>query len=142
MIRRKNGRRPAGLYNNRWTARALDAPFLNILKLSAQDLGGGAAEVARRLAGAYRQRGHRCMMAVGEKRGNDADVFELPDSGEGPWSRTLFGLRDTLSPLLGRVRGAGRVHDMPHVLGRPRRPDLSFLFGCRQNSFHQLRSHH
>ncbi len=99
----------------------MDAPFLNILKLSAQDLGGGAAEVARRLAGAYRQRGHRCMMAVGKKRGNDADVFELPDSGEGLWSRTLFGLRDSLSPLLGRVRGAGRVHDMLHVLGRPRR---------------------
>ena len=94
---------------------------LTLLKLSAQDLGGGASEVARRLAGAYRQRGHRCMMAVGEKRGNDADVFELPDSGEGPWSRTLFGLRNTLSPLLGRVRGAGRVHDMLHVLGRPQR---------------------
>ena len=90
---------------------------LTLLKLSAQDLGGGAPEVARRLAGAYRQRGHRCIVAVGEKRGNDTDVFELPDCGEGPWSQTLFGIRDAVSPLLGRLRGAGRVHDMLHVLG-------------------------
>jgi glycosyltransferase involved in cell wall biosynthesis len=95
---------------------------LRILTLSSRDEGGGAANVARALAGAYARRGHRSMTMVGTKRGTDADVVELPDHADGfGWPRLALGARDVVRPLLGRVRGAGKLHELMHVLGRPRR---------------------
>lgn len=95
---------------------------MRILTLSSQDEGGGAANVARALARAYARLDHRSMMMVGTKRGDDPEVVELPDRGDGfGWSRLVLGARDAVRPLLGRVRGAGRVHELLHALGRPRR---------------------
>jgi len=88
----------------------------SILTLSARDQGGGAADVGFRLARSYRDRGYRAPILAGDKRGNDPHVTILPDSGG-----QVLGLRDAVRPLLGRVRGAGRLHEFLHGLGRPPR---------------------
>ncbi len=93
---------------------------MKILQLGARDGGGGAAEVGRRLAESFRMRGHDRAMVAGAKQGGDAAVIVIPDRGGGPGSAAL-ALRDAVAPLLGRVRGAGRMHDFLHCLGHPRR---------------------
>ena len=93
---------------------------MRILQLSAQDGGGGAAEVARRLAESFKNRNHDCAMVVGAKRRGDCPAIVIPDRGGGPGAGAL-ALRDAVSPFLGQVRGAGRLHDFLHCLGRPGR---------------------
>lgn len=97
-------------------------PRLTILTVGAGDRGGGAAEVGHALTRAYAVRGYRSLSLVGHRRGSDADTMELPDGGKGPgWAHTMLAARDSLVPLLGRMRGAGRLHELLHVVGRPRR---------------------
>lgn len=97
-------------------------PPMRILKISAQDEGGGAAGVARDLARMFRARGHACVTAVGARRGRDDHVLEIPDKGAGMgWACAALGTRDAISPWLGKVRGAGRIHDLLHCFGRPQR---------------------
>jgi len=50
---------------------------MRILQVSTADSGGGAEGSARNLFRAYRERGHISWLAVGEKRSEDPDVFEL-----------------------------------------------------------------
>ncbi len=93
---------------------------MNILTLCAQDQGGGAASVARKLTETYMVLGHHAAMAVGTKKGHDSGVFEIPDR-EGGIAGLALLLRDSARPLLGRVRGAGKLHEFLHCLGRPQR---------------------
>ncbi len=96
------------------------AHAMNILVLSGHDRGGGANEVAWGMVTAYRTAGHRCALAVGRKLGDDPETYALPDRGSG-LGGTVLAARDAVAPVLGRVRGAGRLHDALHCLGRPRR---------------------
>ena len=50
---------------------------LSILQLSAADEGGGAEDVAARLAAAYARSGHRSVLAVGRRRSGDGAVAPL-----------------------------------------------------------------
>jgi glycosyltransferase involved in cell wall biosynthesis len=50
---------------------------LNILQLSTCDVLGGAEKVAWDLFQAYRERGHTSWLAVGRKRLDDPDVYEI-----------------------------------------------------------------
>ena len=51
---------------------------MKILQVSTADSGGGAEGSAQNLFRAYRECGHTSWLAVGEKRSEDPDVFELP----------------------------------------------------------------
>ncbi len=102
------------------TKKHMPEETLNILTLSGQDRGGGANEIARSLAEIYRARGHQSVMVVGEKRRTDPSVIELPDR-TGGLAGIALALRDTIRPALGTIRGAGRLHEFFHCLGRPRR---------------------
>ena len=71
---------------------------LGILQLNTTDVGGGAEQVARMLAGAYRDAGHRSVLAVGRKRSIDDWVVELPNAAfeSTPWSRAWRRRSDDL----------------------------------------------
>jgi glycosyltransferase involved in cell wall biosynthesis len=50
---------------------------MNILHVNTLDAAGGAERVASQLADQFRQRGHSCWLAVGEKRNFDRNVLSL-----------------------------------------------------------------
>ncbi len=51
---------------------------MNILQVNTADRGGGAEGSARALFEAYRARGHRSWLAVGQRLSDDPDVLEIP----------------------------------------------------------------
>jgi glycosyltransferase involved in cell wall biosynthesis len=66
---------------------------INILQVSMLGNVGGAAKVAWDLAQAYRERGHRSMLAIGYPAIDEKseDVFEIPNDRLRPaWSRLLY----------------------------------------------------
>ena len=71
---------------------------LSILQLSAADEGGGAEDVAARLAAAYARSGHRSVLAVGRRRSGDGAVVEVPNAGASrtAWSRHWRARADEL----------------------------------------------
>jgi glycosyltransferase involved in cell wall biosynthesis len=83
---------------------------LSILQVSPLDLGGGAQHIAWNLCQAYRQLGIDSWMAVGKKRGQDPQVFEIakvPTAGW--WAGACDGLANSLTPLAGKMRGILRL---------------------------------
>ena len=52
---------------------------MRILQVSSRDVGGGAERVAWNLFRGYREQGHSSTLAVGLKRGDDPDVFQIPN---------------------------------------------------------------
>jgi len=96
--------------------------FLNILQVSTSDILGGAEKVARDLFQAYRERGVHSWLAVGCKRSDDSDVFVIPnDEKRGCWARIWVSAGNVLSPLVGKIRGAGRLRSCIHLIGQPHR---------------------
>ncbi|NOX63181.1 MAG: glycosyltransferase [Chloroflexi bacterium] len=88
---------------------------LNILQISTYDHAGGAEGVAYSLFEAYRQRGHRSYLAVGWKRGQDPDVFQMKPRANGRW-------RDWWLRPEWRTEGSGaRARARLAALGDPRR---------------------
>lgn len=62
------------------------------------------------------------MMMVGTRGADDVQTVELPDRHERfGWAQIALQARDSVRPLLGRVRGVGRLHELLHAVGRPRR---------------------
>lgn len=61
-------------------------------------------------------------MAVGYKRTNDPNVLAIPnDECRTRWARAWLAAGNRLSPLVGKVRGAGRLQNLVRWLGQPRR---------------------
>jgi hypothetical protein len=99
---------------------------LRILQVNTFDVGGGAATVAWSLFTAYRERGHRSRLAVGQKRSNDPDVLEVPHPAlHGRWSAFWREQHQRLQQQRGQSRrplSVGRVaRGLAHVLGEPER---------------------
>lgn len=95
---------------------------LRILQVSTCDIAGGAEKVAWSLFQAYRQRGYASWLAVGYKRSEDPDVFEIPRLRQSvPWARPCWILHGRLAPLENRVRGIWRLRYWLRTLagGRP-----------------------
>jgi len=83
---------------------------LSILQVSPLDLGGGAAQIAWNLCQAYRQLGMDSWMAVGKKRSQDPQVFEIAKvQAVGWWAKVCDGLANSLTPLAEKVRGILRL---------------------------------
>jgi glycosyltransferase involved in cell wall biosynthesis len=93
-----------------------------ILQVSTTGAGGGAEKVARTLFQAYRARGLHAWLAVGYRHSDDPNVLRIPNDDLGSrWARGWNALGDLLCPLVGRVRGAGRLRNWLHWIGQPRR---------------------
>ena len=81
---------------------------MRILQLSTYDYAGGAEKIAWTLFDRYRQLGHVSKMAVGTKRTNDPDIFEIPKTKTiYPWTRLCWAAYSRLVPVKGKLPGAG-----------------------------------
>jgi glycosyltransferase involved in cell wall biosynthesis len=97
---------------------------LRILQVGTFDVGGGAEKVAWDLFRSYRAQGHSSWLAVGNKRGDDPAVVQIPKRN-GSWSRVWLDLEKRLEPfdennrrLISRTRTALRMLAQPrHELG-------------------------
>jgi glycosyltransferase involved in cell wall biosynthesis len=110
------GKQSLSLLNQKWVANRLKKK-LSILQVSPLDLGGGAAQIAWNLFQAYRQLGIDSWMAVGKKRSQDPQVFEIAKAPTaGWWASVCDGLASSLTPLAGKVRGILRLQAFLHRL--------------------------
>jgi glycosyltransferase involved in cell wall biosynthesis len=108
---------------------------MNILQVSASDVSGGAERSAKNLAEAYRARGHGSWLAVGHKRTDDPNVFEIPnDAFRNAATRGLREFRERHEPSIRRVKGLGRVANIAQVLTEPSRA-LSVALGHEDFDF-------
>ena len=71
---------------------------LCILQVGTCDIGGGAEKVAWDLFRSYRARGHSSWVAVGNKRGDDRAVVQIPKRN-GSWRRVWLNLEKRLEPF-------------------------------------------
>jgi len=95
---------------------------MRILQISTADIAGGAEKVAWSLFQAYRQREFLSWLAVGRKRSDDPGVLQIPnDACRGRWARIWLDIGNVLSPLIGKVRGVGRLRSRLYWIGQPRR---------------------
>lgn len=95
---------------------------MRILQVSTVDIAGGAEKVAWNLFQAYQQRGLPSWLAVGRKRNHNPNILEIPnDEYRSRWARTWMSIGNMLSPLVSKVRGAGRVRKWLHWIGEPNR---------------------
>lgn len=95
---------------------------MRILSVSTSDTGGGAQRVALDLHHQFRARGHSAWLAVGSREGKDPHTVLLDDGRFlNPWARLWQRSSNLLSPLVGRVKGAGKARIWVQNLGRPGR---------------------
>lgn len=95
---------------------------LRILQISTADVSGGAEKVAWNLFDAFRARGFSSWIAVGHKHYDDPHVLLVPnDDSRGLWARTWFVIGNLLFPLIGKIRGIGRLRHWLHLIGQPHR---------------------
>ena len=96
---------------------------LRILQVSTVDRRGGAEKVAWDLFTAYRDRGYRSWLAVGEKLGNDPDVLLIPNLElRGSWIRFWWKVfPNSQSPTGWRRRSAKSLRDLGMSLAEPGR---------------------
>lgn len=95
---------------------------LRILQVSTFDIGGGAEKIAWNLHHAYSGHGLHAWMAVRQKFSNDPNILLVPnDDCRSQWARIWFAIGNVLSPLVGKVRGLGRLRSWLHWIGQPQR---------------------
>jgi len=93
---------------------------MNILQVNTADDRGGAEKISWHLHRAYRERGHRSWLVVRRKFSNDPDVLVMPnDRYRSAAARFWIRTGDRLTPLVGRVRGAGRLRELIQRVGEP-----------------------
>ena len=92
--------------------------MLSILQVSTSDRLGGAERVAADLFSAYRIRGHRSWLAVGNRVTDDPDVFLVPNDQYRKWgARLAVALGNHLKRVAGRIRGAARLREVIQAAG-------------------------
>src|SRR5512139_1525180 len=95
---------------------------LSVLQVNSADIAGGAAGVAWNLFVSYRGRGHASRLVVGSKRSADPDVVPIRgDMADNGWVRTCHAGSRLLEPLVGRVRGVGRIQGLLDGIAQPLR---------------------
>ena len=95
---------------------------LRILQVNMEDAPGGAAQVAWSLHLAYLERGLQAWMEVGKKIRDDPKIYPLPnDDCRNQSARIWFAIGNGFSPLVGKVRGFGRLRRWLQMVGQPQR---------------------
>ncbi len=95
---------------------------LHILQVNTLGDGGGAAKIAQSLHQAYLAQGIKAWLAVGWGAEHMPGVLTICDKPEhDPWARLWFASARTLSPLVGKMRGAGWLRNQLRLLGQPKR---------------------
>jgi glycosyltransferase involved in cell wall biosynthesis len=95
---------------------------LHILQLSTTDIAGGAEKVAYELFQAYARRGHLSTLAVGQRRGKDKTVFEIPnDDYRNRYARAWLGPLKAIAPYQKKIRGVVRLQKLLLSIGQPGR---------------------
>ena len=99
------------------------AGCMHIVQINSHDTGGGAERIALTLHREYSRRAHRSSLLVGSASTSGDAVFQLDhDAMRGRWAKTWRAAAESLAPLDGRIRGAGRLRrTLPLVVGQPRR---------------------
>ena len=95
---------------------------MRILQVSTYDIGGGAERVAYNLFHGYRDRGLDSWLVVGQKRGNDPDVFVIPGDTlryGGIWSGFWHSIDERLRPYHYQIRGTSRLSQTAQALAEP-----------------------
>jgi glycosyltransferase involved in cell wall biosynthesis len=94
----------------------------SILQVNWAERAGGAEHISLELHRAYRALGYRSALAVGNRRGDEADVrlIDAPEAA-GAWESAWLALARALSPGVGRIRGAGRAQLLARLLAVPER---------------------
>lgn len=98
----------------------MDKP-LRILQVSTADGGGGAEKVAYNLHRSYRARGYPAWLVVGYKRTDDPEVLLIPNHLGSAWQRSWFAVGDLFAPLVGKIKGAGRLRQLCYSVGQPKK---------------------
>ena len=113
---------------------------MNILQVNTADDHGGAEKISRQLHRAYRARGHRSWLVVRRKFSDDPDVIVMPNDHYRT-AAANFWIRagDRLNPLVGKVRGAGRVRELIQRVGEPAR--LRDVLAGREDFAYPATSH-
>ena len=94
--------------------------ILRIMQVSTYDLIGGAEKVAWNLFQTYRARGHDSWLAVGQKLGNDPEVWLIAQQERhGAWFRLWRNLYSRLQPPERQVRRISWLSRVAHVLADP-----------------------
>jgi glycosyltransferase involved in cell wall biosynthesis len=119
-----------------WNIGMFEERGLDVLQVSASDTRGGAQVVAWNLFNTYRQMGHRSRLAVGFKYSCDPDVIEFSDYSAAPLvGAALTACENALTPMLGRVRGAGRLRTFCSDLKRGIHTPFERFFGREDFNF-------
>lgn len=94
---------------------------MKILQINTHDIYGGAAKIAFDLLKGYQAAGHDSWMLVGEKLSREAKILKFPSLPQEnkPINRIIWGLREFLYPLQGRVRGVFRLRRILFDLAGP-----------------------
>ena len=95
---------------------------MRILQVSSRDIGGGAERVAWNLFRGYRERGHESRLAVGAKRADDPDVFEIPNEDlryARFWATQWHQFAEKLRPLHGKIPGMWRISRTADKIAEP-----------------------
>ena len=99
----------------------MDSTRLNILSVSTRDRLGGAERIATDLDQAYRDRGHRSLLAVGQKRTDNPNVVVIPNhEADSRWARFWWWVHHGLQPIYGRFPGSRTACRLAHRLAQPR----------------------
>ena len=113
---------------------------MNILQVNTADDRGGAEKISQELHRAYRQRGHRSTLVVRTKFRDDPDVLVVPnDDYRTAAARFWIRAGERLTPLVGKVRGAGRLRELVQRLGEPAR--LRDVLAGREDFAYPATSH-
>lgn len=90
---------------------------IKILHINTNDLFGGAAHVAWNLFCTQ----PNSYFAVGTKHSNHNRVFELPKHiPQNSWQTFWFGLEQKTAPLIGKIKGAGKLKNFFHNIAWPK----------------------
>lgn len=96
--------------------------YLRILQVNALDNYGGAEQVARNLHQVYQDWGYRSWLVVGHQRTRHPEILRLNnDTYRSYWARLGVRSGALLSPLVGKIRGAGQIRNFIQLMGQPQR---------------------
>lgn len=95
---------------------------LGILQVTTEDARSGAGLIAWHLSQAYRARGYRSWLAVGQQHGRDPDVRVIPNTeSQTTWCRFWWGLHSRLQSAGDGAWGRGWIAGVVRTLAEPGR---------------------